>query len=248
MAARIERIDLNSDLGEGFGPWTMGDDKAMLDIVTSANIAAGGHASDPETMFATLGTAAARGVVVGAHPGYPDREGFGRRVIPMAPAEIGRMVAAQTGALSALAQDLLALDPRSAVAHMAAGNTWSLQHQHDAAYQCFQQATLVAPECAYAYTLAGYEALELDQPVRAMRLFRCARRCDRREPRISRASGWIWSCAVGTRLSKRDANTEPSARRPPHLYHFMLTRWLPFGHGAKFTASDAAAQPAPLPP
>lgn len=83
-------------------------------------------------------------------------------------------------ALSALAQDLLALDPRSAVAHMAAGNTWSLQHQHDAAYQCFQQATLVAPECAYAYTLAGYEALELDQPVRAMRLFRCARRCDRR--------------------------------------------------------------------
>ena len=94
MAARIERIDLNSDLGEGFGPWTMGDDKAMLDIVTSANIAAGGHASDPETMFATLATAAGRGVVVGAHPGYPDREGFGRRVIPMAPAEIGRMVAA----------------------------------------------------------------------------------------------------------------------------------------------------------
>lgn len=83
-------------------------------------------------------------------------------------------------ALSALAQDLLALDPRSAVAHMAAGNTWSLQHQHDAAYQCFQQATLVAPECAYAYTLAGYEALELEQPVRAVRLFRCARRCDRR--------------------------------------------------------------------
>ncbi|WFD24969.1 anaphase-promoting complex subunit cdc27 [Malassezia equina] len=83
-------------------------------------------------------------------------------------------------ALSALAQDLLALDPRSAVAHLAAGNTWSLQHQHDAAYQCFQQATLVAPECAYAYTLAGYEALELDQPQRAVRLFRSARRCDRR--------------------------------------------------------------------
>ena len=98
------RIDLNSDLGESFGPWAMGDDPAMLDIVTSANVAAGGHASDPETMFRTLGLAAARGVVVGAHPGYPDREGFGRRVIPMPPAEIGRMVAAQVGALSALAQ------------------------------------------------------------------------------------------------------------------------------------------------
>lgn len=83
-------------------------------------------------------------------------------------------------ALSALAQDLLAMDPRAAVAHIAAGNTWSLQHQHDAAYQCFRQATLVAPECAYAYTLAGYEALELEQPARAVRLFRCARRCDRR--------------------------------------------------------------------
>ena len=92
------RIDLNADLGESFGPWAMGDDPAMLDIVTSANVAAGGHASDPETMFRTLGLAAARGVVVGAHPGYPDREGFGRRVIPMQPAEIGRMVAAQVGA------------------------------------------------------------------------------------------------------------------------------------------------------
>jgi len=83
-------------------------------------------------------------------------------------------------ALSALAQDLLAMDPRAAIAHIAAGNTWSLQHQHDAAYQCFRQATLVAPECAYAYTLAGYEALELEQPARAVRLFLCARRCDRR--------------------------------------------------------------------
>lgn len=100
----MTRIDLNSDLGEGFGPWSMGDDEAMLGIVTSANVAAGGHASDPETMFRTLQLAAARGVVVGAHPGYADRAGFGRRVIPMAPTEIGRMVVAQTGALSALAQ------------------------------------------------------------------------------------------------------------------------------------------------
>ncbi len=57
-------IDLNSDLGEGYGPWRMGDDKAMLDLVTSANIACGGHAGDPETMFATLSLARDRGVVV----------------------------------------------------------------------------------------------------------------------------------------------------------------------------------------
>lgn len=97
-------IDLNSDLGEGFGPWPMGDDATMLGIVTSANIACGGHASDPETMFQTLVAARENGVVVGAHPGYNDREGFGRRVIPMEPLEIARLVTAQIGALQAMAK------------------------------------------------------------------------------------------------------------------------------------------------
>lgn len=97
------KIDLNSDLGEGFGPWAMGDDEAMLGLVTSANIACGGHASDPEVMYRTLCLAAERGVVVGAHPGYNDREGFGRRIIPMMPAEITRMIAAQVGALQGIA-------------------------------------------------------------------------------------------------------------------------------------------------
>lgn len=97
------RIDLNADLGEGFGPWSMGDDAAMLDVVTSASLACGGHAGDPETMFSSLRSAAERGVIVGAHPGYADREGFGRRVIPMTPVEITRMVASQVGALQGVA-------------------------------------------------------------------------------------------------------------------------------------------------
>ncbi|GGH53449.1 5-oxoprolinase subunit PxpA [Frigidibacter albus] len=115
------KIDLNSDLGESFGPWTMGDDAAMLDVVTSANIACGGHASDPETMFLTLTQAADRGVVIGAHPGYADREGFGRRVIPMQPAEIGRMVAAQVGSLQGLAA-LARTKVRYVKPHGALGN------------------------------------------------------------------------------------------------------------------------------
>jgi UPF0271 protein len=115
------RIDLNSDLGESFGPWTMGNDAAMLDLVTSANIACGGHASDPETMFLTLSQAAARGVVVGAHPGYADREGFGRRVIPMTPVGIGRMVAAQVGALAGIAA-LAGTEVRYVKPHGALGN------------------------------------------------------------------------------------------------------------------------------
>ncbi|WP_235932981.1 LamB/YcsF family protein [Paragemmobacter ruber] len=117
----MREIDLNADLGEGFGPWTMGDDAAMLDIVSSANLACGGHAGDAEVMFASLRQAAARGVVVGAHPGYADREGFGRRVIPMPPDAIARMVAAQVGALQGVAA-LAGVEVRYVKAHGALAN------------------------------------------------------------------------------------------------------------------------------
>jgi len=118
------RIDLNSDLGEGFGPWTLGDDAAMLSIVTSANVACGGHASDPETMYRTLMLARDNGVTVGAHPGFNDRDGFGRRVIPMTPAEIGRMCAAQVGALMGVAAQVgvpvAYVKPHGALGNLAA--------------------------------------------------------------------------------------------------------------------------------
>lgn len=114
-------IDLNSDLGEAFGPWAMGEDQTMLSIVTSANIACGGHASDPETMFRTLELATKNGVVIGAHPGYEDKAGFGRRIIPMQPAEITRMVAAQVGALAGIAA-LSGAQIRYVKPHGALGN------------------------------------------------------------------------------------------------------------------------------
>jgi UPF0271 protein len=102
----------------------MGDDAAMLDTVTSANIACGGHAGDPDTMFATVAAARARGVAVGAHPGYADRAGFGRRVIPMDPPGIARMVAAQVGALVAVAAlagtTVRYVKPHGALANLAA--------------------------------------------------------------------------------------------------------------------------------
>ncbi len=94
-----DMVDLNADLGEGFGPWRMADDAAVMGVVTSANIACGGHAGDPDTMVETLTLARAQGVVVGAHPGYADPLGFGRRVIPMTLTAIERMVATQVGAL-----------------------------------------------------------------------------------------------------------------------------------------------------
>lgn len=99
----MSTIDLNSDLGEGYGPWSMGDDEALMEVVTSVNIACGGHAGDPATMAETVEQALSRQLGIGAHPSYPDREGFGRRVIPMSTADIERLVASQVGALCGVA-------------------------------------------------------------------------------------------------------------------------------------------------
>ena len=97
-------IDLNSDLGESLGAWTMGDDAAMLDIVSSANVACGFHAGDPAGILATLKAAHARGVSVGAHVAYPDLLGFGRRNMDVASADLVADVIYQIGALQGLAQ------------------------------------------------------------------------------------------------------------------------------------------------
>jgi UPF0271 protein len=97
-------IDLNSDMGEGFGRWRMGDDEAMLGLVTSANVACGWHAGDPNIMFRTAEEAKRRGVAIGAHPGFGDLWGFGRRIIRGdSAADIERMIAYQIGALQAVA-------------------------------------------------------------------------------------------------------------------------------------------------
>lgn len=95
-------IDLNADLGESFGNWTMGDDIAMLDVVTSANIACGFHAGDPSTIRRTVEAAAARHVVIGAHVGYPDLVGFGRRRLDVEPTDLIADVLYQLGALDGL--------------------------------------------------------------------------------------------------------------------------------------------------
>lgn len=97
----LKRIDLNADLGESYGVWRMGRDDAVLQWVTSANVACGFHAGDPDVMAATVALAAVRGVAIGAHPALPDRQGFGRRAMALRPDEIRNLVLYQLGALSA---------------------------------------------------------------------------------------------------------------------------------------------------
>ncbi|MEM6609378.1 MAG: 5-oxoprolinase subunit PxpA [Pseudomonadota bacterium] len=98
------RVDLNADMGESFGPWTMGDDASLLSIVTSANIACGMHAGDPDVMASTMRLAVENGVGIGAHPGFPDLVGFGRRRMDIAKSQLAHLVAYQLGAAQAMAR------------------------------------------------------------------------------------------------------------------------------------------------
>ncbi|MGY3452682.1 LamB/YcsF family protein [Bradyrhizobium sp. USDA 4353] len=97
-------VDLNCDLGESFGPWEMGNDAAMIELATSVNVACGFHAGDADIMRRTVEMAKVKGVSVGAHPGYRDLHGFGRRPVPgLKSSEIENLVAYQIGALQAIA-------------------------------------------------------------------------------------------------------------------------------------------------
>jgi len=98
------QVDLNCDMGESYGPWTMGDDEAMLGLITSANVACGLHAGDPQIMLKTARLAREKGVAIGAHPGFHDVQGFGRRPIQgLSASEIETLVAYQIGALQGIA-------------------------------------------------------------------------------------------------------------------------------------------------
>ncbi|MCB2093971.1 MAG: LamB/YcsF family protein [Rhodobacteraceae bacterium] len=97
------KVDLNADMGESYGRWTLGDDAALLDIVTSANIACGFHAGDPDVMANTMRMAFNKNVGIGAHPGFPDLQGFGRRPMAMPADSLQNAIRYQLGAARAVA-------------------------------------------------------------------------------------------------------------------------------------------------
>ena len=137
-------VDLNSDLGEGFGVWTLGDDAALLEIVSSANVACGFHAGDPDTLRRVCDLAASRGVVIGAQVGYRDLAGFGRRAIDIEAASLTNDVLYQLGALDGFAR--------------VAGSSVRYVKPHGALYNRavhdeVQAAAVVAAVAAYDPTL-----------------------------------------------------------------------------------------------
>jgi UPF0271 protein len=137
------RIDLNADLGESFGPWPMGSDAALLGIITSANVACGVHAGDPDVMAQTMALAVANGVGIGAHPGLPDLQGFGRRRMQLNHTEARNLTAFQLGAAQAMARAaggrVRHLKLHGALANMAA-------EDEGLARACYEGALAVDPD------------------------------------------------------------------------------------------------------
>lgn len=136
-------VDLNSDMGEGFGPWKMGDDAALLQIVSSANIACGFHAGDPDVMAATMGAAIANNVGIGAHPGFADLQDFGRRRMSLPRDRLQNMIRYQLGAAIAVARGLGG-KVRHFKLHGAMSNMCATDA--DMARACYQAALSVDPE------------------------------------------------------------------------------------------------------
>ncbi len=136
-------VDLNADMGESFGPWTMGDDASLLKTITSANIACGFHAGDPDVMAKTMTLAAENGVGIGAHPGFPDLQGFGRRNMKVPHDTLRNMVRYQLGAARGMA-DALGVTVRHLKLHGALANMCSVDT--DMARACYQGALDVDPD------------------------------------------------------------------------------------------------------
>jgi UPF0271 protein len=157
------KINLNADLGEGFGAYTMGNDAALLGLVNSANIACGFHAGDPVVMKQTVAQARTYGVSLGAHPAFPDLQGFGRRRMAIPHADIYAMVAYQIGALQAIAategQKVSHVKPHGALNNMACEDQDMAQHVAQAVYDVNPDLILLAP--ALSYLAAAGDAVGL---------------------------------------------------------------------------------------
>ena len=140
-------IDLNADVGESLGPWPMGDDERLIQLVSSVNIACGFHAGDPATMQRTVGLAVAAGAAIGAHPGYPDLVGFGRRDMDLTPDDLEAAIVYQVGALEAFARaagsELRHVKPHGALYNRAAADPAVAETVAQAVRRCSPGLVLV---------------------------------------------------------------------------------------------------------
>ena len=139
----MTRVDINADMGESFGPWKMGDDASLLKTVTSANIACGAHAGDPDVMASTMKTAIANGVGIGSHPGFADLRNFGRLRLNLPRESLKNLIRFQVAASVGMAK-AFGGKVRHVKLHGALGNMTSEDEQ--LAYDCYDAALSVDPD------------------------------------------------------------------------------------------------------
>ncbi|TSD40402.1 LamB/YcsF family protein [Rhodococcus sp. KBS0724] len=154
-------FDLNADLGEGFGPWRSGDDQSLLAVISSANIACGFHAGDPSIMRKVCGWAADRGVVIGAHVGYRDLVGFGRRAMTIDPDDLCNETVYQLAALDGFAcaagTNVRYLKPHGALYHAAANNADTARALLDAVTLYNKDLAILGPSDSWLQRVAADE-------------------------------------------------------------------------------------------
>ena len=169
------RLNLNSDLGESFGAWEMGSDEAMLGIVNSANVACGFHAGDPLVMLNTVELAKARGVSIGAHPAFPDLQGFGRRRMEIPAAELEAMLIYQIGALQAcaIAQGVRVthVKPHGALSNIACAERKVADAVARAVYRLDPSLILLAPAASQMIAAGREQGLPVVEEIFADRAY-----------------------------------------------------------------------------
>lgn len=169
------KLNLNADLGESFGAWTLGEDAALLQVVNSANIACGFHAGDPLVMRATVRGALAAGVSLGAHPAYPDLQGFGRRPMALSAAEVEAMVIYQIGALAAIAAAeggrVSHVKPHGALSNQACEDAALADAVARAVRAVDRTLILLAPACSALYAAGERAGLRVAAEIFADRAY-----------------------------------------------------------------------------
>ncbi len=168
-------LNLNSDLGESFGPWDMGSDDAMLSIVNSANVACGFHAGDPLVMMTTAALAKENGVSIGAHPGFPDLQGFGRRRMDIPLAELEALVTYQIGALDACARAkglrVTHVKPHGALSNIACADRKVADAIARAVYRLDPSLILLAPSASQLVFAGQDQGLPIVEEIFADRAY-----------------------------------------------------------------------------
>lgn len=168
-------LNLNADLGESFGPWPMGSDNAMLRIVNSANVACGFHAGDPLVMFNTAALAKQHGVSIGAHPAYPDLQGFGRRRMDIPLGELEAILTYQIGALDACARaqgsSVTHVKPHGALSNVACADRKVADAVARAVFRLDPKLILLAPAASQLIAAGRDQGLPVVEEVFADRAY-----------------------------------------------------------------------------